>query len=163
MLKWSYIEDKKYIRLPAEIPKEGKPKLIPINHHVRDLLKDVQQGLKLVTDDHHEFVFTYRGNPIRDRGGIRHSFKTACKDADIPCGRKTPNGITFHDLRRTVKTNMITAGVSKAYRDLIMGHSLQGMDPHYVAPSDEDLADAMDKYTQWIDDQIASVRHWHAR
>jgi len=44
-------------------------------------------------------------------------------------------------LVKTVKTNMQAAGVSKVFRDLILGHSLQ----------------AMDKYTRWLDDQIAKT------
>ena len=38
----------------------------------------------------------------------------------------------MHDLRRTVKTNMLAAGVDKTYRDLALGHSLQGMDAHCI-------------------------------
>jgi hypothetical protein len=60
----------------------------------------------------------------------------------------------FHDIRRTVKTNMLSAGVDKAHRDVILGHSLQGMDVHYLAPTDDDLKRAMDKFTEWLDDQL---------
>jgi hypothetical protein len=38
----------------------------------------------------------------------------------------------MHDLRRTVKINMLEAGADKTYRDLILGHSLEGMDRHYI-------------------------------
>ena len=82
---------------------------------------------------------------------------TACKYAGIPYGRKTLNGITFHDIRRTVKTYMLKAGVDKVYRDLILGHSLTGMDVHYLVPTDESLTKAMEKYTQWLDAQLKSA------
>jgi len=52
---------------------------------------------------------------------------------------------------------MLSAGVDKVHRDLILGHSLQGMDVHYMAPDDQTLKEAMEKYTRWIDDQIANV------
>jgi len=65
------------------------------------------------------------------------------------------NGITFHDIRRTVKTNMLIAGVDKVHRDIILGHSLQGMDVHYMSPSIEDLHRAMAEYTEWFDDKLA--------
>ena len=52
---------------------------------------------------------------------------------------------------------MLTAGVDKVHRDLILGHSLKGMDVHYMAPGEDSLKEAMDKYTRWIDDQIANV------
>ena len=41
---------------------------------------------------------------------------------------------------------MLTAGVDKVHRDLILGHSLQGMDVHYMAPDDVTLKEAMEKY-----------------
>ena len=54
-----------------------------------------------------------------------------------------------------VQTNMLNAGVDKVHRDPILGHSLQGMDAHYMAPSEEDLHRAMARYTEWLDSQLA--------
>jgi len=102
---------------------------------------------------HHDYVFTYHGNSFSE-GGIKRSFRTACKNAEIPYGRKTVHGITFHDIRRTVKTHLLYAGVDKVRRDAIVGHSLKGMDAHYIVLSDESLREAMDQYTLWLDDQI---------
>jgi len=31
------------------------------------------------------------------------------------------------------------------------------MDTHYIVPSEETLTQAMDKYTLWLDDQIAKT------
>lgn len=146
MMQWSYIDrEKGFIRLPEDITKERKAKIIPINHHVQELLDSLPRAI------HHGFVLTYRGEPIQDRGGFKRSFGTACKNAGIPCGRKAEDGMTFHDIRRTVKTNMLNAGVNKVHRDLILGHSLQGMDVHYIVPSEEDLRAAMERYTAWLD------------
>lgn len=148
-LCWSDIDrEKGFIRLRAEITKEHKPKNIPMNHHVREVFETLPRAL------HHDFVFTFRGKPIRDKGGLKRSFQTACRKADIPCGRNTSDGVTFHDIRRTVKTNMLNAGVEKVHRDVILGHSLQGMDVHYLVPSEEDLRVAMDQYTAWLDSQL---------
>ncbi|MBI4642523.1 MAG: hypothetical protein HY790_12630 [Deltaproteobacteria bacterium] len=52
---------------------------------------------------------------------------------------------------------MLSAGIDKVYRDTILGHSLQGMDAHYISPSEEDLHHAMTIYTTWFDAQIQSV------
>ena len=52
---------------------------------------------------------------------------------------------------------MDRAGVSKSCRKAILGHSLEGMDRHYLRLNDEDLKAAMDDYTAWIDDQISNV------
>ena len=52
---------------------------------------------------------------------------------------------------------MVAAGVSKVYRDTILGHSLKGMDTHYIKPSDADLVRAMGKYTKWLDNELVNV------
>ncbi|UCF83345.1 MAG: site-specific integrase, partial [Desulfobacteraceae bacterium] len=149
-LQWSHVDRKNmFLRLPKEITKEGKDKIIPINYHVNVTLDNIPRALN------HDFVFTYKGQPISHKDSLKKSFKTACDDAGIPHGTKTPNGITFHDIRRTVKTNMLTAGVDKAHRDMILGHSLEGMD--YLIPTEDSLKEAMDRYTKWLDGQLAEV------
>jgi hypothetical protein len=52
---------------------------------------------------------------------------------------------------------MLNAGVDKIHRDIILGHSLMGMDAHYMAPSEADLQRAKGKYTAWLDKNLASV------
>jgi integrase len=59
---------------------------------------------------------------------LKKSFAAAGERAGIPNGQDHPKGIVFHDIRRTVKTNMLNAGIDKVYRDVISGHSLPGMD-----------------------------------
>jgi intergrase/recombinase len=65
----------------------------------------------------------------------------------------------MHDVRRRVKTNMLEAGMDKTYRDMILGHSLEGMDRHYIKPSEETLRQAMARYTAWLDEQLENVDH----
>ena len=91
----------------------------------------------------HDFVFSYLNKPITTAGGVHKSFEKACKRAGIPRGQNMPNEVIFHDIRRTVKTNMLNAGVDKVHRDIILGHSLHGMDMHYMSPSEDDLHRAM--------------------
>ena len=110
---------------------------------------------KPLTEDHHDFIFTCARKSISGSGAVKEALKGFCKNAGVPYGRKTLNGIITHDFRRTIKTNMQAAGVSKVSRDLIIGHSMQGMDTHYIVPSEAMLTQAMDKYTRWLDDQIA--------
>lgn len=155
ILKWSYIDtDKGFIRLPAEVTKEDRDKNIPINHHVKEVLDSLPRAL------HHDFVFTYRGEPITEAKGWNKSFQRACGEAGIVYGRDVEGGLIFHDIRRTVKTNMVSAGVDKVYRDTILGHSLKGMDKHYVVPPEEDLHKAMDTYTPWLDHQFQFSDHF---
>ena len=145
-LQWKQIDKKAgFIRLSDGETKEGKKKNIPMNHHVTAAFQETVQHLN------HDYVFTFRHKYMTK---IRKSFKSCCDAANVPCGRNTENGITFHDIRRTVKTNMLNSGVDKIYRDIILGHSLDGMDAFYMAPSEDDLKRAMGRYTAWIDAQI---------
>jgi integrase len=153
-LRWSHIDrEKGVIRLPADLIKESKDKVIPMNHHVKRVIANLPRTI------HHDFVLTYKNEPIVTPGGLKNSFITACGKAGILYGQQVGNGITFHDIRRTVKTNMLSAGVDKVYRDTILGHSLTGMDVHYISPSEDDLRRAMGIYTSWLDAQIQNVAH----
>ncbi len=51
---------------------------------------------------------------------------------------------------------MVKAGVNKVYRDLILGHSLQGMDAHYIVESGLEgrMRQAMDHYATWLENQF---------
>jgi len=152
-LKWSYIDKEAlFIRLPAKATKEGKKtgrgKNVPINHRVKAVLDSKIRAL------HHDYVFMYKSEPLNGSHGVNKAFRGACKRAKIPYGRHVENGLTFHDFRRSVKTYMVQAGVDMAFRDLILGHSLKGMDIHYIKPTDEMLMSAIQKYTLWLDDQI---------
>jgi len=148
-LEWSHIDrDKAFMRLPADITKENRDKVIPINYHVKTILEALPRAIN------HNFVFTHRGRPFTHHNGFVNQMKKTCEDSGVPYGRVEENGITMHDLRGTVKTNMLYAGVDKVYRDLILGHSLQGMDVHYLAPSEDTLKDAMEKFGDWLDEKL---------
>jgi hypothetical protein len=49
---------------------------------------------------------------------------------------------------------LLYAGVDKVRRDATVGHSLKGMDAHYIVLSDESLREAMNQYTVWLDEKI---------
>ncbi len=152
-LKWSHIDrGKSMIRLPKEITKEARVKAIPINHHVKAVLEALPRTLPP-----NDFIITYRGKPLNGKSSLKKQFPETCQKAKIAHGRKTLGGITFHDIRRTVKTNMLNAGVDKVHRDLFLGHSLTGMDSHYIMPNDESLTSAMQRYTKWVDRQIEAM------
>jgi integrase len=147
-LRWDNIDmAERYILLDAGDTKESKSKDIPINHHVEKVL--VKLGK--VRSIKHKFIFTYKNQPI-DR--IIKSFRSCCQKAEIPYGEKIKGGVTFHDIRRTVKTNMLNANVDKIYRDVIFGHSLEGMDAVYMSPSLDDLTEAIKKFTVWLDQKM---------
>ncbi len=161
-LRWSHIDSKTmFIRLPETVTKEKRTKDIPINHHVKGVLDMLKPPIGIVKDGYHDFVFTYLGNPMTSPGGVRKSFKAACEGVGIIYGERKPGGLVFKDFRRSVKTNMAAAELSKVYRDTILGHTLQGMDVHYIKPSDADLTKAMEKYTRWLDGEMKKVKGPH--
>ena len=51
-----------------ELQKEKNLKKIPINRNVEDVLKSIPRY------KNHDFVFTYHGNPITRRDGLKKSF-----------------------------------------------------------------------------------------
>ena len=148
-LRWSQIDrEAGFIRLGSEDVKEKTAKSVPINQYVEKELASAVRSIK------HDYVFMYKGEPLLSLSGFKKALKAACRRAEIPYGRKEKDGMTFHDFRRTVKTNMLRAGVSKELRDTILGHTLEGMDVHYLVPGDSDLTEAMTKYTDWLDAQL---------
>ena len=56
---------------------------------------------------------------------------------------------------------MVNAGVDRVHRDIILGHSLDGVDVHSIAPSEEDLHRAIARYNEWLDGRLIlqSVDH----
>ena len=89
------------------------------------------------------------------RLSVDRGFSNACKRAGVVWGKKS-GGIIPHDFRRTFKTYCVKAGVDKVYRDTIVGHSLLGMDAHYIKPSEGDLIAAMDRFTSYVDAQMTA-------
>lgn len=145
-LRWAHVDKKKgFIRLPAELTKEKRSKIIPINKYVKEVLDSLPRHLQ------HDFVLTYYDEPLTAPWGVRKALIAACQDAGIAYGRGKSSGITFHDIRRTVKTNMVDAGIDQAHRDAILGHSQKGMDVHYIHLSEDSLKAAMAKFTSWMD------------
>ena len=140
------------IRLPKKVTKEGRDKDIPINHNVKAVLDSTPQTLPPK-----DYVINYMGKPMSGKSSLKKQFAETCEKAGIRYGRKTRGGIIFHDIRRTVKTNMLLAGVDRPHRDAILGHSLKGMDAHYIVPTDESLTKAMDRYTKLFDRKLRSV------
>jgi integrase len=132
-LKWSMIIDGS---IYLEETKSPESRQVPISDDLAILFKRIggNQGKKQQVNDKvlnmkgkpvkvkkqsSKYVFTYEGQPIKD---IMTSFKTACKNAEIPYGRETPNGVTFHDLRHTSASHyMMRGGKIEALQE-ILGH-----------------------------------------
>ena len=44
--------------------------------------------------------------------------------------------------------NVHNAGAEKVHMEMILGHSLYGMDVHYLVPTEESLRKAMERYME---------------
>ena len=151
-LQWNHIDRKEmFIRLPAGVTKETREKNIPINHYVKSVLDALPRAVN------NNYVFTNEGRHFSTKNRFANYFKGACKKAGLLYGRNVPNGMTLHDIRGTVKTNMLSAGMDKIYRDLILGHSLTGMDVYYLAPTEDTLRKEMERFTRWFDERLAET------
>ena len=53
---------------------------------------------------------------------------------------------------------MLNSSVEKAHRDMMIGHSLRGMDIHYLIPKEDSLKEAMIRYTKWLDERLVDKK-----
>ena len=87
-LKWSYLDrEANMFRLPADITKENREKSVPVNHHVLDALKQLPRAIK------HDYVITYKGEPLNAKFSLKKQFSDTCRKAEITHGRK--DGLRF--------------------------------------------------------------------
>ena len=153
-LEWNNVDDDlQFIRLEESDTKEGKSKIVPLNHHVRTLFSNL-----IKEKNGHPNVITYYGKPITQKDALKKSLSTTCKKAELPYGTKTDNGIIFHDFRRSFKTNMVLSGVAEPIADTILGHSLLGMNKHYIKPNEDSLMESIEIFTKWLDPKIAKAK-----
>lgn len=82
---------------------------------------------------------------------IPSNYHNNMKKGRPPPRAKTKRRITFHDLPKSVKTNILAAGINYVCRNTTLGHSFTCMDLHYSQLSEDKLQAALQKYTNWLD------------
>jgi len=116
------------IDLRAGETKEGDPRTLPMNDHVRDILLDWQHKTQENWPDT-KWFFHFEGKQIK-------SWKTAWHAALRRCGlRVQENGkwknlVRFHDTRRSAVTGMDTLA-SEADTQVVSGHKTKSMVRQY--------------------------------
>jgi len=113
-LRWEQIHGDTVI-FQADQVKSRKNQSVPLNTSAMSVLAQV-------TNDHPEYVFTYRGRPVKD---IKKAFATACKKAQL-------ENVSPHTLRHTCASWMVQAGVSLAIVKEVMRHSSIEMTMRYA-------------------------------
>jgi len=149
-LTWDRVDLKlRIIKLEREQTKDDEKRFIPISDSLLSLLKNIPRD---IYDNH---VFLYKGTPLKD---IRASLKKACEKSDIPYGRNTENGITFHDLRHTFNTNMRKAGTHDTVTMDITGHSTREMFDRYNTIDEKEKMQAINTMDKMVNNgQIESA------
>ena len=110
-MRWFWIDfAREFIHIPSEATKTAKPRSIPMNQVVRDLLIDLKRGRQR---DETVFASPKTGGLLTD---IKHGFVAACDDARLVDFR-------FHDLRHTAATRLADAGADPFVIAEILGHS----------------------------------------
>lgn len=111
--------DERRITIPAENSKSKKPRRIPLNSTVVNLLR------ALVHDQ--GFVFAKSGGK---------NFRRVCGGFKAACVRAKISDLRFHDLRHTFETRSIEGGANPAnIRETMGHHSITFSLDHYYHPS----------------------------
>lgn len=93
---------------------------------ITDALMDILLERRKVSED--PFVFSSHGTTNPNYYGI---IKRCCAKLGIPYGRNTPNGWVTHDLRHSVVTRLLQAGVDLSTIGSITGHGDRTLILHY--------------------------------
>ncbi len=136
-MRWSWIDFVRgFIHIPSEATKTAKPRSIPMNQVVRELLMDLRG-----TRGRSEAVFTSpkTGGLLTD---IKHGFVSACEDAKVI-------DFKFHDLRHTAATRLADAGADPFVIAEILGHSDLRMTKRYTHATDERKRQALERLAQF--------------
>ena len=142
-LTWKKVNMKNgFLDLEPSDTKTSEPRRIYFN----DVLWAIFQKANRVRQIDHDFVFTYKGKPIRN---IRKGFFNACQRAGI-------KNFHFHDLRHTYNTNMRKAGVDQSVIMKLTGHKTLAMFNRYNTIDQDDAISAMDKLNAFLEMQNSS-------
>ncbi len=116
--------------------KTREPRTVYLNSELMDVFKEASRVRSL----EHNYVFTYKGKPIKS---IKTSFQNACRKARI-------ENFRFHDLRHTFNTNMRKAGVDKTVIMKLTGHKTISMFQRYNTVDQDDAKTAMERLDDFI-------------
>ena len=124
--------------IPAHRSKSGAPQEVPLSDLAVDLLKSLPRFAG-------DYVFSANGGraPIKGFGKFKDTI-------DERIAELAPPGLKdwrFHDLRRTVRTNLSTLGVSPFIGELIIGHAQKGV--HRIYDLHRYTAEKRDGLERW--------------
>jgi integrase len=136
-LTWDRVNMKEgYFNLTSKDTKTGEPRHVYFTEEVRQIL----ERLRKIRHLSHQFVFTYKGNPVKS---IKYSLARALERMGI-------NDFRFHDLRHTYVSNARKAGVDRTVIMKLTGHKTLSMFTRYNTVDQADAKDAMEKLESYF-------------
>ena len=115
--------------IPRERVKNREPRVVILNRIARAVIEQMRGA-------HPEYVFTYKGHPIRKMNGP--AWRKARQRAGVPEAR-------VHDMKHTFGRRLRSAGVSFEDRQDLLGHKSGRITTHYSKPELENLIAAANK------------------
>lgn len=117
--------DLRFLSVPHKADRyTGLPLTLAVSPRLRAMLRDV---FAKFPDD--PYVVPLEGERYWQ---LVKLIKKSLQDAEIPYGRNTPDGITFHSLRHTLSTWLARWGVNADARQRALGHETPAMQQWYT-------------------------------
>ena len=88
-------------------------------------------------------------------GDFKKAWRTACKKAGFPVGRKG-GGFVFHNTRHTAVTNLVNAGVPAHEAMAVSGHRTRSVFDRYSIPLKEQTRAALRRTSAYVTQQDAT-------
>lgn len=121
-----------WIRIRAGTVKTGQPDKIPLTGELLALIQGLSSGSPMAKG---AFLFQYKGKAFR-------TFRMAWKRACIRAGLQDR---LFHDMRRTVATDLIEAGVSEKTAMAVTGHKTRHIFQRYQIVHPGEVKNALEQ------------------
>ncbi len=115
--------------IPSEHVKNREDRLVVLNSIARMMVDSVR-------GEHEDFVFTYRGKPVKKMNG--RAWQAARKRVNM-------RDVRVHDLKHTFGRRLRAAGVSFEDRQDLLGHKSGRVTTHYSSPELSNLIAAANR------------------
>ena len=115
--------------IPGNVVKNREDRLVVLNRIAKSVIENVRGS-------HHEYVFTYKGNSVKNINNT--SWKRTRKDVGL-------SQVRVHDLKHTFGRRLRAAGVPVETRKVLLGHKNGDITTHYSAPELEELIEGANR------------------
>lgn len=154
-MRWDELDfERKLWELSSTRTKNGKPHVVPLSDLAISLVKEMHSD-----DIESEYVFPYKNDkdipmPFRTITRAVSRFCELIEDADGNIVHSGFPKFVPKDIRRTVKSRMGEAGITKDIRDRLQNHALHDVSSKHYDRYDylQPKKDAIIKWTEWLEE-----------